>query len=157
MFTRHLICSCRVSLHIVRFLQEEFPSWLYCVRKGATTIWEHWDGLKPDGSVWSRDMNSFNHYAYGSVADWMYGVAAGIRICEDAPGYEKICIEPHPTDKLDWFEASVETRRGLVSSRWSKTQAGSWRYDIVTPVQTEIRLGGSVHHVPAGSYVFHQM
>ena len=137
-------------------LRREYPSWLYPITKGATTIWEHWDGIMQDGGFWSRDMNSFNHYAYGSVADWMYGVAAGIRICEDAPGYEKICIEPHPTDKLDWFEASVETRHGLVSSRWSKTQAGSWRYDIVTPVQTEIRLGGSVHHVPAGSYVFHQ-
>ena len=83
------------------------------------------------GGFWSSDMNSFNHYAYGSVADWMYGMAAGIQICEDAPGYEKICIVPHTSEKLDWFEASVETRHGLVSSRWSK--------------------------IPAGGYVFHQM
>lgn len=101
-------------------------------------------------------MNSFNHYAYGSVADWMYGVAAGIQVCEEAPGYEKICIEPHPTDKLEWFEASVESRHGLISSRWSKTHTGGWRYDIVTPVQAEIRIGSSIHNVPAGSYVFHQ-
>ncbi len=137
-------------------LRREYPSWLYPITKGATTIWEHWDGIMQDGGFWSRDMNSFNHYAYGSVADWMYAVAAGIQVCEDAPGYEKICIEPHPTDKLAWLEASVETRHGLVSSRWSKTHEGAWRYDIVTPVQTEIRLGGQVHHVPAGSYVFHQ-
>ena len=137
-------------------LRREYPSWLYPITKGATTIWEHWDGIMPDGGFWSRDMNSFNHYAYGSVADWMYGVAAGIQVCEDAPGYEKICVEPHPTEKLDWFEASVETRHGPVSSRWSKVHTGGWRYDIVTPVQAEIRLGGKVHQVPAGSYVFHQ-
>ena len=138
-------------------LRREYPSWLYPITKGATTIWEHWDGIMQDGGFWSRDMNSFNHYAYGSVADWMYGVAAGIQVCEDAAGYEKICIEPHPTDRLEWFEASVETRHGLVSSRWSKTHAGgTWRYDIVTPVKSEIRLGNRVHIVPTGSYVFHQ-
>ena len=137
-------------------LRQEYPSWLYPITKGATTIWEHWDGIMQDGGFWSRDMNSFNHYAYGSVADWMYGVAAGIQVCEDSPGYEKIVISPRPTDRLAWFEASVETRHGLVSSRWSKTQDGAWRYDIVTPVQAEIRLGGSVRTVPAGSYVFHQ-
>ena len=102
-------------------------------------------------------MNSFNHYAYGSVADWIYGVAAGIQVCEDAPGYGRIAIQPHPTDRLDWLEASVQTRHGLVSSRWSKSAVGGWRYDIVTPVETEIRLGDQVHHVQAGSYVFHQM
>ena len=138
-------------------LRREYPSWLYPITKGATTIWEHWDGIMQDGGFWSRDMNSFNHYAYGSVADWMYGVAAGIQVCEDAPGYEKVCIVPHTTDKLEWFEASVETRHGLVSSRWSKTVEGGWRYDIITPVQTEIRIGGELHVVPAGSYVFHQM
>ena len=137
-------------------LRREYPSWLYPITRGATTIWEHWDGIMQDGGFWSRDMNSFNHYAYGSVADWMYGVAAGIQVCEDAPGYEKICVEPHPTEKLDWFEASVETRHGPVSSRWSKVHTGGWRYDIVTPVQAEIILGGKVHQVPAGSYVFHQ-
>lgn len=53
-------------------LQTDYPSWLYQVTKGATTIWEHWDGIKPDGSFWSPDMNSFNHYAYGSIGDWLY-------------------------------------------------------------------------------------
>ena len=137
-------------------LRREYPSWLYPISKGATTIWEHWDGIMQDGGFWSADMNSFNHYAYGSVADWMYGVAAGIQVCEDAPGYGKIRIHPHPTDKLDWFEASIETRHGLVSSKWSKTMAGAWRYEIVTPVQTDIQLNGKTCTVPAGSYIFHQ-
>ena len=52
-------------------LRTEYPSWLYSVTKGATTIWEHLDSLKPDGSFWSRDMNSYNHYAYGAVGDWL--------------------------------------------------------------------------------------
>ena len=59
-------------------LQEKFPSWLYAVNQGATTMWEHWDGKKEDGSFWSRDMNSFNHYAYGAVAGWVFEEAAGI-------------------------------------------------------------------------------
>ena len=137
-------------------LRREYPSWLYPITKGATTIWEHWDGIMQDGGFWSKDMNSFNHYAYGSVADWMYGVAAGIQVCEDAPGYAKIRIAPQPTERLTWFEASVETRHGLVSSRWSKTQAGDWRFDITTPVEAELIIGGEVRTVQAGSYVFHK-
>ena len=57
-------------------LQEEYPSWLYEVNHGATTIWEHWDGIRDDGTFWSSDMNSYNHYAYGSVVGWLYSVAA---------------------------------------------------------------------------------
>lgn len=69
-------------------LREEYPSWLYPVTKGATTIWEHWDGIHEDGSFWSDDMNSFNHYAYGAVADWVYQTAAGIAPL--FPGYQKV-------------------------------------------------------------------
>ena len=60
-------------------LQESFPSWLYSVNNGATTIWEHWDGIREDGSVWDKDMNSYNHYAYGAVGDWLFGACAGIK------------------------------------------------------------------------------
>ena len=133
-------------------LRKEYPSWLYPITKGATTIWEHWDGIMPDGSFWSRDMNSFNHYAYGSVADWIYGVAAGIQVCEDAPGYQRIRIVPQPTDKLDWLEASIATKHGLVSSKWTKVEHG-WRYEITTPVEAEIIIGDEVRTVTAGSYV----
>ncbi|MCD8013699.1 MAG: glycoside hydrolase family 78 protein, partial [Lachnospiraceae bacterium] len=100
-------------------LRNEYPSWLYSVGKGATTIWEHWDGIMEDGSFWSTDMNSFNHYAYGSVADWIYEKAAGIQVMEDAPGFAKVRIEPHPDQRIDWLEASIDTRHGKVSSRWS--------------------------------------
>lgn len=135
-------------------LRHEYPSWLYPITKGATTIWEHWDGIMPDGRFWSDDMNSYNHYAYGSVADWVYGVAAGIQVCEDAPGYGRVRIAPHPTEKLDWLEGSIRTRHGLVSSRWAKTE-DAWRYEITTPVETELVLDGKTRLLAPGSYIFY--
>ena len=66
-------------------LQKDYPSWLYQITKGATTIWEHWDGIKEDGSFWSKHMNSFNHYAYGAIGDWMYRVMAGIDLDPRVP------------------------------------------------------------------------
>ena len=134
-------------------LQEEYPSWLYSVKQGATTIWEHWDGINDKGEFWSKDMNSFNHYAYGSVADWVYGVACGIQTVEQAPGFEEILIAPNPTKKLDWLKASIETRHGLVSSAWYK-EGNAFRYEITTPVKTTVIIDGAKHELEAGSYVF---
>ena len=71
-------------------LQETYPSWLYPVKMGATTIWERWDGIKPDGSLQTPAMNSYNHYAYGAIGDWMYRVVTGIDTETDSPGYKKI-------------------------------------------------------------------
>lgn len=71
-------------------LRKEYPSWIYPVTKGATTIWEHWDGIMENGDFWSKDMNSYNHYAYGSVADWVYGTAAGIKPVEEAPAMQRL-------------------------------------------------------------------
>jgi alpha-L-rhamnosidase len=134
-------------------LQEAFPSWLYSVKQGATTIWEHWDGVNDKGEFWSTDMNSFNHYAYGAVADWVYGVACGIQTVEEFPGFEKIVIAPHPTDKLDFLSASINTRRGLVSSKWFK-ENGKIRYEITTPSDTLIVIDGKEYNVSKGSYIF---
>ena len=99
-------------------LQQEYPSWLYSVNKGATTIWEHWDGIKEDGSFWSNDMNSFNHYAYGAVGDWMYRVIAGIEIDEQRPGYRHVRIQPQPGGNLSFAKASYKSLYGLISSDW---------------------------------------
>lgn len=134
-------------------LRQEYPSWLYSVKKGATTIWEHWDGIMEDGSFWSTDMNSFNHYAYGAVADWVYEKAAGIQVIEEAPGFEKVRIEPNPDHRLEWLEASIETRHGMVSSRWIHCD-GAVRYEITTPVPAQIVIGGKEHRVEAGEYTF---
>ena len=134
-------------------LRREYPSWLYPVTKGATTIWEHWDGQMENGDFWSSDMNSFNHYAYGAVADWVYTVAAGIQTVEEKPGYAAVRIAPQPDKRLDWLEASVETRHGLVRSRWEK-QRDMWRYEIETPVEAEVVIGGRKTFCRPGRYIF---
>ena len=134
-------------------LRREYPSWLYPVTKGATTIWEHWDGQTENGDFWSSDMNSFNHYAYGAVADWVYTVAAGIQTVEEKPGYAAVRIAPQPDKRLDWLEASVETRHGLVRSRWEK-QRDMWRYEIETPVEAEIMIDGRKTFCRPGRYIF---
>ena len=135
-------------------LREEYPSWLYAVKKGATTVWEHWDGIMEDGSFWSSDMNSYNHYAYGAVADWVYTVAAGIQTVEAAPGYKRIVIAPIPDARLDWLKASVNTRRGLVSSEWRK-EGDLWRYEITTPSETTVKVAGKEYLVSAGIHIFY--
>lgn len=135
-------------------LRQEYPSWLYPVTKGATTIWEHWDGIKENGDFWSSDMNSYNHYAYGSVADWMYGVMAGIKPVEEAPGYEKVRIAPVPDSRLEWFEASLDTRHGHIRSGWYQ-ENGSFRYEIDVPIEAEIVIAGKTYDAAPGSYIFY--
>lgn len=133
-------------------LREEYPSWLYPVTKGATTVWEHWDSIMEDGSFWSEEMNSFNHYAYGSVIDWVYSVSAGI-MPEEA-GYKKVRIAPIPDKRLDWLKGTLETRYGVVSSEWRKEKE-HWRYEITTPVVAIIVIAGKEYQVEAGTYYFY--
>ena len=141
------------SLAYDLLLQENYPSWLYSVKQGATTIWEHWDGINDQGDFWSKDMNSFNHYAYGSVADWVYGVACGINTVEEKPGFEEVVIAPKPSDKLSYLSAKIETRKGTVSSAWFK-EGDSFRYEITTPTKATIIIGDKTYYVDKGSYVF---
>ena len=132
-------------------LRREYPGWLYSVSKGATTVWEHWDGIKPDGTFWDDDMNSYNHYAYGSVADWVFGVACGIQPLE--PGYAKARIAPKPDPRLKSLCGVLDTVHGRIRSFWKYTEDGI-RYEIDTPVKTEIILGGEYRIVEKGSYLF---
>ena len=134
-------------------LQENYPSWLYSVKQGATTIWEHWDGVNDKGEFWSKDMNSFNHYAYGSVADWVYGVACGIKTVEDKPGFEEVVIAPVPTKRLSHLSARIETRHGTVCSAWYK-EGATFRYEITTPVKATVIIEGKTYNLEKGSYVF---
>ena len=132
-------------------LRKEYPGWLYPVSKGATTMWEHWDGIKPDGTFWDDDMNSYNHYAYGAVADWVFSTACGIRPAE--PGFARVRIEPRPDPRVKHLSAVLDTVHGRIRSLWKYTENGI-RYEIDTPVQTEIVLGGRSRVVEKGSYVF---
>ena len=98
-------------------LSEGFPSWLYTVDKGATTMWERWNSIKEDGSMGAVNMNSFNHYAYGSIAEWMYRVAAGINPAK--PGYHHALLAPQPHALLGHAKASIDTISGVFSSGWT--------------------------------------
>ena len=105
-------------------LKEDFPSWLYQVKSGATTVWEHWDGMRPDGSLWSADMNSFNHYAYGSIGEWMFRTIAGIEAQEETPGYEHFRIEPRIGGGLKEACGEYESVRGKIRVRWEVLEDG---------------------------------
>ncbi len=134
-------------------LRKEYPSWLFSVRQGATTIWEHWDGIKEDGTFWSTDMNSFNHYAYGSVIDWVYEKAAGISHREDAAGFTSLVYEPHTNPEIGFLKAELRTRNGLVRSSWTCGEEGV-RYELETPVPAEVILPSGRRTVEPGKYIF---
>ncbi len=132
-------------------LREEYPSWLFSVKMGATTIWEHWDSVREDGTMWSTSMNSFNHYAYGSVADWLYGDAAGIKLDENRPGFEHVIFAPLTDSRLTYVKASIDSRKGLVKSEW-KTENGKTVYTFTVPegVDATVILGGEETKIGAG-------
>ncbi|WNS45253.1 family 78 glycoside hydrolase catalytic domain [Paenibacillus sp. MMS20-IR301] len=119
-------------------LQKEYPSWLYSVIQGATTIWEHWDGIKQDGSFWSDDMNSYNHYAYGAIGDWLYRHAAGIELLE--PGYKKIRIEPQISKHLTWVEASYDSVYGTIRSAWKTGADHTAELKVEVPANTAAEI-----------------
>lgn len=100
-------------------MKDSYPSWLYPVKNGATTIWERLDGIKPDKSFEDPGMNSFNHYAYGAIGDWMYSGITGINTDEASPGFHKIWITPHVGGGLTSAHADLETMYGTVTSSWA--------------------------------------
>ncbi len=111
--------------------QRTFPSWGYEIDRGATTIWERWDGIRTDGSYNDPGMNSFNHYGLGSVGDWMYQNVAGI--APAAPGYQRVVIHPRPGGSLTWASASYQSDYGEIASHWSTT-GGRFALDVTVPV-----------------------
>ena len=108
----------RVDLAYKLLLKDTFPSWLYSVKMGATTMWERWDGMKEDRSFATPEMNSFNHYAFGAVGDWLYSTVAGIRPDEKEPGYKHIIFEPIPNKELGYAKARILTPNGEIISSW---------------------------------------
>lgn len=140
-------------------LKEDFPSWLYQVKMGATTVWEHWDGMKPDGTMWSPDMNSFNHYAYGAVGDWLYRVVLGLEVDEKDPGYHHCIISPQTGDVFKFAEGSYESLYGTLKVRWEKGESEEERRLYVTvPHNTsaEIRLERGARQVESVELDFAQ-
>ncbi len=111
-------------------LQKTFPSWLYPVTQGATTIWERWDGQRPDGTFQDKGMNSFNHYAYGAIGDWMYRISAGLDT--KSAGYRHLLLKPHPSKKLEFSKATFESAYGTVTSGWERKD-GKILVNLVVP------------------------
>ncbi|MBR3767380.1 MAG: family 78 glycoside hydrolase catalytic domain [Clostridia bacterium] len=116
-------------------LRDEFPSWCYPITQGATTMWERWNGYKPDGTFATAEMNSFNHYAYGAVGDWMYEKMCGITQREGSAGFTDIIFSPIVGNDFTFAEASIETRNGKIASRWEKTDDGIL-YTFTVPEKT---------------------
>jgi alpha-L-rhamnosidase len=115
-------------------LQQECPSWLYPVTMGATTIWERWDSMLPDGSVNPGEMTSFNHYALGAVADWLQRTVGGLASAE--PGYRKILIQPRPGGGIRHASARHVTPYGLAECRWSMDEDQTIHIHILIPPNT---------------------
>jgi len=120
-------------------LQQTYPSWLYPVKMGATTIWERWDGEKPDSTFQTPGMNSFNHYAYGAIGDWMYRVISGVDTYNEGAGYKQIMIKPHPGGDLTYANADYETIYGKVSCHWKK-ENGHLIMDVEIPANTMAKI-----------------
>ena len=136
--------------------EERTPSWLYSVDHGATTMWEHWNGIKEDGSFWSADMNSFNHYAYGCVCDWIYGQAAGITVTDEGAGYEKFTLTPHPCKELGFVNCTLNTPRGTVVSNWYY-KGDDVYYEFVVPAGSTALLtlpDGTRAELSGGKYMY---
>jgi alpha-L-rhamnosidase len=136
----------RFGYHDVAYtllMQEKYPSWLYPVKMGATTIWERWDGIKPDSTFQTPGMNSFNHYAYGAIGDWMYRVVAGIDTEESAPGYKGIVVKPVIGAGLTGATATYQTYYGRITSSWTIAD-GKLKLEVEIPANTK-----AVIHVPA--------
>ena len=118
----------------------DYPSWGYEIGKGATTIWERWNSIMPDGSFGPVEMNSFNHYAYGAVGEWMYRTMAGVSALE--PGYRKALIAPQAGAGIDWVDFALDTPYGTVASSWRADASGAMQLDVTVPANTtaEIRI-----------------
>ncbi len=136
------------------FLKEDYPSWLYAVKKGATTIWERWNSIMPDGSFDESGMNSLNHYAYGSIGGWMYEKLAGINPLK--PGYKELLIRPCFIKGITRVDASFDSPYGIIRSAWS-CENGKIMVDVTVPANTTawVYLPEKEEGIPLGSGKWH--
>mgnify|MGYP000846742293 FL=1 len=117
-------------------LNEDFPSWLYEINMGATTIWERWNSVLPDGHVSDTGMNSMNHYSYGSIVEWMYRYMCGLNPVEGDPGFKHTVIKPHTDDRLDWAQGEYLSAAGVYKSSWKKAE-GETIYHVMVPFDAQ--------------------
>lgn len=153
-------------------LQDSYPSWLYPVKHGATTIWERWNGWTHESGFFNPHMNSFNHYSLGSVGEWLFRHVAGIELDPEVPGYARFILKPHPGAGLSHARATLRTMHGEILSSW-RVEGREFSWEVVVPPNTAARVfvpGQSVQNpddlagqtsgdftlfiVPAGRYNF---
>jgi alpha-L-rhamnosidase len=123
------------DLAFMLLMRKEYPSWLYPVTKGATTIWERWDGIKTDGTFQDYTMNSFNHYSYGAIGEWIYSYVGGIEIDPENPGYRHFFLHPHPGGGLSYACTKLTTMYGKIVSDW-ELAVGEMKYRCTVPPNT---------------------
>ncbi|MBP1962835.1 family 78 glycoside hydrolase catalytic domain [Paenibacillus aceris] len=116
--------------------QEEFPSWMYSIKHGATTIWERWDGWTDHNGFQTPSMNSFNHYSLGSVGEWMFRYMAGIEADPAAPGFKHTIIRPRPGGSLDRVNASYDSMYGTIEVAWNLSTSKKFRIEVAIPVNS---------------------
>lgn len=137
------------------FLNRRVPGWLYQVEHGATTIWERWDALGENGEIYDPDMNSYNHYAYGAVCQWLFEQVAGVAPMADAPGFDAVCVAPSILPDLGHVEMWHDCRHGRIEAGWA-LRDGSADYTITLPAGCRgilaPALGGGI--VGAGTHRF---
>lgn len=126
-------------------LQETYPSWGYSIKQGATTIWERWDGWTEETGFQNWRMNSFNHYALGSVGEWFYRYMAGIQVLEDTPGFGRFRIRPYIGAGLEFVECDFDSIHGLIRSSWKRTEH-VLEMQVTIPANTS-----AVVHVPSAN------
>ncbi|WP_235297311.1 alpha-L-rhamnosidase [Portibacter marinus] len=142
-----LLCQtlCNVGREDLAFMllnRKEYPSWLYPITQGATTIWERWDGQKPDGSFQNVGMNSFNHYAYGAIGEWLYEYVAGLKSDPKQPGFKHFYLSPHPGGGLTEVRLAYQSIRGEIKSQW-KIADQTIQYSVQIPANTSATI-----HIP---------
>lgn len=120
--------------------RKEYPSWLYPVEQGATTIWERWDGKREDGSFQEAYLNSFNHYAYGAIGEWMIERMAGIQPLESSVGFKKFNIAPQISDSLSYVEASYKCNYGWIHSGWELDGHKGLKMLVEIPANTQAEV-----------------
>jgi alpha-L-rhamnosidase len=124
-------------------LNEDYPSWLYAVNLGATTIWERWNSLNPDGAVSSTGMNSLNHYAYGAIVEWMYRDVCGLNPSsgdDRAAGFRRARLAPKPDKALQWAQVRYRSAAGLFESGWRIGEAGELSFEFTIPFNAEAEV-----------------
>ncbi|WP_339316658.1 family 78 glycoside hydrolase catalytic domain [Paenibacillus sp. FSL R10-2734] len=123
--------------------QEEFPSWMYSIKHGATTIWERWDGYTEHNGFQTPSMNSFNHYSLGSVGEWMFRYMAGLETDREQPGFKHTIIQPHPGGTITSVQAGYDSLYGHHQVDWNISEDGSFNMSVTVPANTTATI-----HVP---------